>query len=313
MTLLEPLRPGDKILITGGSGMLGSNLSFLWANDFEVASVDTNPMPLPNVRSFCLDLRDGLKTKKTVREIFPQVIIHTAALTNVDYCEANPREAYLLNVEATRNLLEACRDIGRQFVYISTDFVFDGVKGRYNEDDKTNPLNVYGKTKLEGERAVIESGLNFLVVRTSIYGWNVLPKESFVETIINRLRQGQALTPFADQEFTPIYTETLGEIILDLLKRQKNGLYHIASSEIVSKYKFATLVAEEFGLQTKLLQPTLSSKVDFKSKRPNNVSLVVFKILNELGIESIKIKTDLKKMHSKENIYDSYKKDRKKN
>ena len=161
-----------RLLITGGSGLLGSNIAKLATSKFDVhATYNENEVNMKNVHFFGIDLTRKEQLAK-IEKIKPDFIIHCAALTDVDDCEGNPDKAYNQNVLTSINVASIARKIGAYLIHISTDSVFDGTKGNYKEDDTPNPINVYGKTKLEAEQKVTSIQPDSCIVRTNIYGWN---------------------------------------------------------------------------------------------------------------------------------------------
>ncbi|MFA5358755.1 MAG: dTDP-4-dehydrorhamnose reductase [Patescibacteria group bacterium] len=306
------MKAGSKILITGGSGMLGSSLFFTWQEKADIYLLSRELPAYDQEKSVSVDLTDGQKTLEAVKKISPDIIVHTAAMTNVDYCEDNPEQARAVNVMATENIALATKEIGAKLVYISTDFVFDGKKGNYTEEDVPNPLSVYAKTKWEGEEVVRNILTDWLIIRTTIYGWNILQKSCFPEAVINALSQGKEFTPFEDQYSTPVFTETLADVLWQLLEKNKIGIYNVTCNEILSKYQWAQMVADEFGLDQSSLRPVPFALAILRAPRPVNASLNNAKLLSELGWDKISLKDDIKKMHLRQNFYGQYKKSREK-
>jgi dTDP-4-dehydrorhamnose reductase len=268
----------DKVIVTGANGMLGSSIIKAFGGKYKFYSVDKDHLEpiLPNPVQ--ADLTDKEKVEEVITKIKPNLVIHCAAVTNVDFCEDNKEICYKVNVDATKYLSEICKKLDIVLVYISTDFIFDGEKGNYREEDKPNPLGVYAESKLLGEKAVIDSGVNYIIPRTSIYGWNIQKKESLVEWIINANRQKKVLNLITDQYFTPIFTNNLAEAIFELYEAKKFGLFNIAGSERISKYDFAMKTADAFNLDKSLIQKITLDKIPFKSKRPRDASLNIEKI-----------------------------------
>lgn len=293
-----------KIFITGGSGMLGNRLSSSFAKSHDVIASDyENHISLLKCKTVKLDLRENHKIFPIIKSLSPQVIIHTAALTNVDYCEVNPDEAYEVNVEVTRNIAEIARQIKSKLIYISTDYVFDGKVGFYSEENSPNPVNVYAKTKLEGEQAVADACDDYIITRTCIFGWNIQNKHSFVERIIGDLKKGNRIKIFSDQVFSPIYTGRLSIVLAKMIEKKLKGLYHVGSCESVSKYDFANRVSDIFKLDDSLIIPIKTEAVQLKAKRPKNVSLRVEKIEKSLGFKMPSVNESLKYMR-KEGKYE---------
>lgn len=273
------------ILVTGASGLLGANfVSVARKHDRHlVALTHRYSLPDRDVRSVTVDLTDQQEVKKLIHDLRPTWIVHCAALTNVDLCEEQPETATLVNTTASRNLASEARMVDAGFVYISTDSVFDGEKGQYSEDDRPNPLNVYGQSKLAGEMAVIEELAESLVIRTNIYGWNVQKKLSLAEWMLTKLEAGEPLPAFEDVIFSPILVNDLSEILISMMDRRLKGVYHVAGSESCSKFQFAVTVADVFGLDRGVIQPTSIANAGLKAPRPRKTSLSTVKASEALG------------------------------
>jgi len=253
------------ILITGAEGLLGANLTVDYARlGVPVTGID---------RSVC-DLNDAAETTRVVREIEPSCIIHTAAITHVDWCESHPEETWRANVEASRTLAQIARRIGAGMVYISTDSVFDGARGYYGEADEPGPLNVYARSKLAGERAVLAEAPDALIVRTVIYGWNQRrPKRSLAEWILSQLTAGSQVPGFDDAVFSPILVNDLGRLLLALLERRASGVCHVAAPEAWTKFEFARAVAKTFGFDTAQVRRASLQSAAMIAPRPLDTSL----------------------------------------
>jgi len=273
------------IMVTGASGLLGSTMIVVARERGEEATgvYHTHPVAIPGGPCVRADLTREEEVSQLVARFEPDWIIHTAALTSVDYCEDHPEEARLANREATRLLAEAARDAGSFLVYISTDSVFDGARGGYREEDDPGPLNVYAKSKLAGEEAVRRTLRRYLILRTSIYGWNLQRKLSLAEWMLAQLESGEPITAFTDASFSPILVNDLAEVILDMRTRALSGLYHAGGSEPTSKYGFACVLADVFGLRKDLIQPGSVDEADLRARRPKNISLATEKITRDMG------------------------------
>jgi len=185
---------------------------------------------------------------------------------------------------------------GSQFVYISSDSVFNGKRSDYVEDDEVLPINVYARSKREGEIAVRAAAPDALVVRTNIYGWNMQPKTNLAEWILGRLEKGTEVLGFQDVVFCPILVNDLGDIILEMLERRLNGIFHVAGSQACSKYEFALRLAAVFGLDAALVKPTTIDRSDLRTPRPKNTSLCTKRIHLALGKPMPSLETGLKRM-----------------
>jgi dTDP-4-dehydrorhamnose reductase len=276
-----------KILITGGSGLLGINLICSFLRNFELyATYNSFPIEIGKVNVSKLDITNQNKVFQLFKNINPEVVIHTAALTNVDICEKNYELARIVNIEGTKNIAEACSYFNSKMVYISTDYVFDGKKGNYSENDTTNPLNYYGKTKLEGER-VVKLTENYLILRSSLYGWNIQSKFSFAEWILDNLKKNQQINVLTDQYSSLMLVNNFSEVLLKMIEQDLNGLYNVASREKINKFNFAQELAKVFDLDENLIipisSPELSKKIKQTATRPRNVSLNINKISKKIG------------------------------
>ena len=267
-----------RVVVTGANGMLGSSIIKEFKDKYEFYSLDKDSLEpiLPN--PIQVDLTDKEKVEETLEKIKPDLVIHCAALTNVDFCEDNKETCNKVNVEATKHLAEICKKSGIIMVYISTDFIFDGEKGNYTEEDNPSPISVYAESKAQGEEVVLNSGVKLILVRTTIYGWNIQNKESLVEWLINNNKQKKTLNVFTDHHFTPIFTNNLAQAIFELYENNFEGIINIAGTEKVSTYEFAMLAADVFDLDKSLIKKTTMEEVGLKAKRPPDSSLNIEKI-----------------------------------
>ncbi len=286
----------DKILITGGSGLLGSNMARLAVSSFDVyATYNTHKVALKDVHFFHADLTQKEDINK-IKQIKPDVIVHCAALTNIDFCEEHPSAAHVNNVLASSSLAEAAKEIKAYMIYISTDCVFDGEKGDYREDDLTNPINVYGKTKLEAERKVMSIHPSSCVVRTNIFGWNKLNKFSLAEWMIDKLAQGKELPGFKDVTFSPILVNDLTEILFKLYEKKYVGILHVGGSDACSKLEFAYMIADIFGYDRKHIKPVNYSDGGLKAPRGKNLFFNGSRVQTVLSQKLPDIRSGLQRM-----------------
>jgi dTDP-4-dehydrorhamnose reductase len=273
------------ILVTGASGLLGAN--FVLAARRRrldiVATFRRHPVQFPHTKGVALDLTNRDRVGETIASLRPTWILHSAAATDVDWCEEHPDDARRINAEASRYLAAAAREASARFVFISTDSVFDGRRGSYREEDPPAPVNVYGSTKWAGEQAIQKELPSSLVVRTNIYGWNLQPKESLAEWILNRLEAGKNVPGFDDVVFTPILVDDLCELLLDMMDRSMNGLYHVVGSEPLTKFEFAKRVAHMFGRESESIVPTKLADSGLRAPRPRNTALQTRKASRALG------------------------------
>jgi dTDP-4-dehydrorhamnose reductase len=243
-----------KIALTGSDGMLGSDIKNVFSD-----------VELINFTLHDFDITDLDRSHKAINEVKPDYMIHVAAYTDVDGCESNPETAILVNGIGARNITMACEEIGCPVIYISTDYVFDGTKKEtYNEWDKTNPINMYGLSKLIGEQFVTSLTNRFYIVRTSwLYGKN---GKNFVDTIIRLLSERDEIDVVNDQTGSPTFTCDLARKLKELIGRGY-GTYHITNTSHCSWYEFAVEIAKLKGINKKI-NPTTTEKFKRPAKRP---------------------------------------------
>lgn len=273
------------ILVTGASGLLGANI-VLAARDRGldvVALSHRHRLSDPRVSSVLLDLTDA-KALEALRGLRPSWVVHCAAATDLERCEADEAGCRRLNAGAPRALARWARLEGARFIHVSTDAVFDGRRGRYAEDDEAAPVSAYGRAKLAGEQAVLEELPDAaIVVRTSLYGWNMLPKDSLAEWFLRRLSAGTRVRGWVDAIFSPTLASDLARILLDMTDRAVVGVYHVASADAVSKYDFGVRIAEVFGLDPALIDPSSIDDAGLRAPRGRDLSLSVEKATRALG------------------------------
>jgi dTDP-4-dehydrorhamnose reductase len=273
------------MLITGASGLLGANLALQWSD----AGIDltglyhSHPVGAPGFAARRVDLLDEAAVRSTVRDLAPGWIIHCAAATNVDWCEAQPEQARRVNADGAGVVAATARDAGAGMIHISTDSVFDGERGGYAESDIPAPVNAYARSKLAGERAVLAAHPGALVVRTTIFGWNAQPKRSLAEWALARLEAGEDVPGWEDVTFNPLLVNDLGDLLLAAMERGLRGIYHFAGGNTMSKYAFAQSVARTFGYDESRVRPTSVEDVAFAAPRPRNTTLAVDKACDALG------------------------------
>ena len=271
-----------KLLITGVSGMLGSNLAYYFRDEYDIVGLyHQHEIFIDRVEINQCDLSNDDEIEDVFSVYSSDIIIHCASLTNVDYCEINKERTYQVNVAATQNL--AKRSQNSKFIYISSDSAYEGVKGDYTESEVSDiQMNYYGKTKFEGEKAVNQLD-NALILRTNIFGWNYQNKDSIGEWIVNNLKADKEINGFEDATFSSIYTMELARIIGILINNNICGTYNCASADSVSKYDFAVKLAKKFGLKESLVNPVSIDTFPFEAKRGKRLSLNIDKIKEKIN------------------------------
>ena len=233
------------------------------------------PLDLPEV-----DITDGAAVGRYFTSTKPEAVVHAAAFTAVDECERRPEAAFAVNAEGPRDVARAARDAGIPMLYISTDYVFDGAKLEpYVEEDATNPLGTYGKSKLEGEKAVRDLVPRFWIVRTS---WLFGPHgRNFVRTILERAKAGERLRVVDDQQGAPTYTMHLAAALEKIVTRGGPGIYHVTNQGYCSWFEFARAIVERAGLDPAMVSPISSSAWGRPAPRPKNSRLANNKMQSE--------------------------------
>ncbi|MFH1776592.1 MAG: SDR family oxidoreductase [Candidatus Omnitrophota bacterium] len=288
------MEKNKKVLITGASGMLGSALLARFAKKYQCSALDIKPgASIPGVDWISCELTDVAAAKEAVKRCCPDVVIHCAALVNVDLCESNIEKAYSLHVGSTRTLSEECQARNIGLIYISTDSVFDGNKnGAYTELDEPAPLNTYARTKFEGEKEALKNAQG-LVLRTNIFGWTEQGK-SFAEWILEGLRGDKQLTMFTDVFFTPISTFGLADVISLCIDKSLKGLYHAGGGEVLSKFDFAIKVSSIYGLSADRVIPVVLDDVKLTAPRAKNMALDSSKLSQALDFNMPDVAASLK-------------------
>ncbi len=262
-----------KFLVTGANGMLGSSLCpRIAAQGHEVVSTD---LVGPNGRVERLDIREVDAARRLAEAARPDIVMHLAAETDVDRCEREPEHAYRTNAIGTANIVRACRSVGAAMLYISTSSVFDGQKnGSYTEEDKPNPLNVYARSKLEGEHIVREHLERSYVVRAGWMIGGIEKDKKFVAKIIQQLASGQRqLLAVNDKTGSPTFTDDMAAGLLRLVATERFGLYHMVNRGWGTRYDIARRVVEFWGEPGIEVVPVGSERFPLPAPRPRSEAM----------------------------------------
>lgn len=265
-----------KALITGASSLPGYRTTFkLLEKGYNIIATHlTNPIPMEheNLEKIKLDVRDFNSLLRLFKENKPEIVIHMVALGNVDECERNNMLAWEINVKGTINIAKLSEKYSKYLLYLSTDYVFDGSKGGYQEYDPPNPINYYGLTKLGGEIAVTTSNVDNAIVRaSSIYGFGP-GRKNFAKFIFEKLTKGEKIKALIDQYTTPTQASLLAEAINEIVERRLTGIFHIVG-ERLSRYEFALKVADLFGFDKTLIGEATMKDFNWFAPRPRDASL----------------------------------------
>jgi dTDP-4-dehydrorhamnose reductase len=277
------------ILVTGGNGLLGQKIIYGLRNKEDIRCISTsrgeNRMKAKDGYIYeSLDLTNKEDLFQIVSKYSPDTIIHTAALTNVDACESRKEEAWEQNVTVVESLVEVCTKFNTHLVHLSTDFVFNGEKGPYVETDQPDPLSYYALTKLEGEKRIIESLLNWAILRTIII-YGVVDDNSRSNVVlwaINSLKNKKTITVINDQFRSPTLAEDLADACISAALKKAKGIYHVSGYELMCMLDIVKIVADFFGLDPAYIQPISSKDLNQPAKRPPVTGFIITKAKQEL-------------------------------
>jgi dTDP-4-dehydrorhamnose reductase len=219
-----------------------------------------------------LDVSKIEDVEKIVSQINPDFIINLASQNNVDFLESNSDLAMIVNCDGASNVAQIAHETKIKLLHVSTDSVFDGIKGNYSENDQPNPINVYAKSKYEGEQSVIKNCKNSIVARTNFYGINPFEKY-FLNWILIQLKNNVPMVGFTDVIFSPLSVKNLSQIFIELMEIKFTGIIHLSSTYSISKYDFISKIITSLNLPQTLVKPGEISSLNFKAQRPKNTSL----------------------------------------
>lgn len=308
----------QKILITGSNGLLGQKLVYKLREKDNVSCIATakgeNRLVNKNGYTYAeLDITDYKNLEKVFTQFMPDVIINTAAMTNVDACESDKEGALLLNTTSVKNQVAVLENLSKQnpnykphFIHLSTDFIFDGTHGPLDEDEKPNPLSYYAETKLEAEQIVQASSLHWAIARTVlVYGIvDNMSRSNIVLWVKQNLEQGKVINVVDDQFRTPTLAEDLADGCILIAEKKAQGIYNISGKDFLSILEIAHLVADYYKLDKSLIKPSKSADIKQPAKRPPITGFIIDKAKNDLGykphsfVEGIKfLEEQLKSMN----------------
>lgn len=279
------------VLVTGANGLLGQKLVRILAHDASLHTVATARQPLhasaQPVHFRILDITDKAQVNALMQVIKPNVVINTAAATQVDWCELHRDECFRINTEAVSFLLKACEQIGSTFIQLSTDFIFDGTRGPLDESAPPNPINVYGLSKLKAEQLVMHSSIPWCIIRTAlVYGVvKPLTRPNIVLWVKESLEQGKKIQVVTDQKRTPTLAEDLAQGCYLAIKNNATGIFHISGEEMMSPFDLAVRTARFFSLDETLIIPADFTSFRQPATRPPITGFIVDKAKQTLGYQ----------------------------
>lgn len=280
------------VLVTGVSSRPGYAIALkLRDKGYHVIGIyNRHAVSLKGIMTIKADLLE--KAEQLVEEYMPDIVVHAAAIGLVDYCEEHREHCYRVNVETTRRLLRTAAKHGATIVYISTDYVFDGARGLYSEDDVPAPINYYGTTKLLGEE--ITRSLGGIVIRVSAVFGPGPGRPNFAQVLYEKLSRGEKVLAATDQYLSPTYNMYIGEAVAKLLeKREQIEVLHVAGPRL-SRYEYAYLVSKILGASPSLVEPTTMDRIAYRVPRPPDSSLNNKKAVDLLGLPLNDIETALR-------------------
>lgn len=276
-----------KVLVTGASGLVGSHLTKILSEKYQVFSGHHTQKPLYG-KPIKLDLSQTNEISNILQTISPDAIIHLAALTDVDGCESNKELALKINAQATEELAKYAALQNIFILYMSTDYIFDGKSGLKKESDTPNPIGVYGESKLEGEKEIMNFASKWCIARTSTpFGVSKI-KKTFPLWVYENLKQNKKVNAVTDQFTSPTYVPNLSDMLEEILTKQIQGIIHIAGTR-VSRFNTAKKIAEKINADTSLLNPIPMDKLNWIAKRPKDSSLDITKASTTLNTKPLPI------------------------
>jgi dTDP-4-dehydrorhamnose reductase len=288
-----------RILITGSNGLLGQKLVEILSHSTNYSLILTSKQERSvfhdeNLVYRELDVSDKTRVRKLIDELEPDVIVNTAAMTNVDKCETERELAWRSNVVSVENLIHSAKLVGARLIHLSTDYIFDGKSGPYDEFDRPNPISYYGRTKLAGENILRTSEIPYTIVRTMVlYGMGFGVKLNFALWVVKSLSEGSHIRVVDDQVGNPTLVDDLAYALSKIIELGRTGVYHIAGPDIVSRFDFAKSLASAFDYDTKLISPVKTSEMKQAAPRPLQSGFITLKAETDLGIKMSGVKQGL--------------------
>lgn len=289
-----------KILVTGANGLLGQKLVAKLVDQPHHQLLATGRgvwrgENIPGLRYQSLDIEDRQAVFDLLQKEQPNTIIHAAAMTQVDLCETEQEACQRANVDAVQHICDACQKLGIYLVHVSTDFIFDGEGGPYDEAAQPEPISVYGRSKWEGEKVVMQLEQPWCIIRTAlVYGLtHRMSRSNIVLWAHQSLKEKKEIRVVDDQFRSPTLAEDLADACIAAAQRQPCGVFHISGPEIMSVYDMVQRIAAFFELSTETLSRTDSSSLNQRAKRPPSTGLVIAKARKELGYAPHKLEEGL--------------------
>lgn len=286
-----------RVLITGGSGLLAVNWALCRRKKDEVwLGLHRRVINIPATKTVMVGLPSEANIKHLINKVSPDLIIHTASITDVDKCEAHEETALRVNADYAGMIAKTASANNKKLIHISTDHLFDGKTPFMTETDVPNPLNTYGASKLAAERLISNENPEALILRVNFFGWGPNYRRSFSDWILASLWQNQRITLYDNVIFSPLYVTEIVSAAHLLLVAGATGIFNLASSDAISKYNFGIKLAEQFNLDKNLIDRGFYDEKK-EIARPLDMSLNNRKFLNQCGIDALPINRSIALLH----------------
>jgi dTDP-4-dehydrorhamnose reductase len=290
-----------RFVVTGSNGLVGSRVcTLLEQGGHQVVGLGRGAQRTGGVQRYIgLDLTLEADVLNAIESATPDVIIHTASMTEVDACEKNPEAAYAANVTAAAAVAKGARKVGAHLVHVSTDYVFDGDHGPYDEEALPNPRGVYAITKHMGEQAARVFVPNAAIARTAVvYGWPAAGRPNFGAWLVGALEKKQPLKLFEDQFVSASLADSVAAMVVELGARKLGGIWNTCGGEVVDRVSFGRAVCEVFGFDASLITPTRMADMKLPSPRPLRSGLKVDKARSQLAAKPLSLSEALSRFHA---------------
>ena len=294
-----------KLFIIGVGGLTGSKLVEIGKDDFEIfGSYNYRDPKSSIIKSVNLDITNSSKIRDILEKIKPDIVINTAGINNVDYCEKYPNEATKINIQAVKEICQITKENQIKFVQLSSDSVFDGTEQLpYEETDNPKPINYYGKTKIQSEKIVLENPINVVVRASVLYGYlshNLAQIKSsskksinFGQWLINKLILNEKVKIITDEYSSPIIVDDFARSILHIIKHEKSGLFHSAPKLQITRYDFSIKIAKALGLSVELIVPVSNKELGRDVNTGSNKCLSSEKLSGNLNYKFLTLDESL--------------------
>lgn len=291
----------QTILITGANGFVGQNLvqKLLLTQNPVIATGKGSSRLSFHDEHFVfepMDFTDDSSVEKVFQKYQPAIVVHCGAWSKPDDCELNQEEAYKINVTGTRNLLKQAERLGSFFIFLSTDFIFDGIQDIYTEESSAGPVNYYGQTKLMAEEEVKDYPHEWSVVRTVlVYGRCLKGRHNIVSMVAEALQEGRSISIVDDQVRTPTYVEDLVDGIVSIIEKRATGIFHLSGEEVLTPYRMACTVARHLQLDEQLVKRVTANSFQQPARRPARTIFDLSKAKRELGYQPVSFEEGLRR------------------